>query len=447
MHWLATADMRRVASQVWYAKTRKAVPCWTIPNEIWRMLLYPNSNTAQPRPGLGHKHFPLRTPKLQQALQQLFVHMRCSESAPLEWHCSQGTQLDKRNGKPSCQGIRVVNVLDPMGKHFYRMLWRRGKSQAARDYASGYVRHRSREEAILQQCCLGHRLRKAGVGHATLYKDVANAFYSPLHHQLDMAIEKTMQWPDQALLKQQHKAACIYLQAADGPVLLSGGSGALQGDSIASDLFVEQYHPLVDEWLQRAAQAPTYHHMSANDPINRKYVNAALSVFADDLAIKVLCKDAEELQAQASFLDDELDEVLASGGMAQNRDKQEIVSHFAGRGSHRQIRKIYCGETLLEGKTVPQAKYLGEICTHGGSTTATRKHHLEKAQAAWASMGSFWTRAGSNRRSVNMVFRALVFETAVGGLVPFVLTQSDYKALDAFITAHARKSMQARRTA
>ena len=176
--------------------------------------------------------------------------------------------------------------------------------------------------------------------------------------------------------------------------------------------------------------------------LSGKYVNAALSVFADDLAIKVLCKDAEELQAQASFLDDELDEVLASGGMAQNRDKQEIVSHFAGRGAHRQMRKIYCGETLLEGKTVPQAKYLGEICTHGGSTTATRKHHLEKAQAAWASMGSFWTRAGSNRRSVNMVFRALVFETAVGGLVPFVLTQSDYKALDAFITAKGRILMR-----
>ena len=351
----------------------------------------------------------------------IFVHIRCcSESAPLEWHCSQGTQLDKRNGKPLCQGIRVINVLDPMGKHFYRTLWRRGTSQAARDYACGYVRHKSREEAIL-------RLRAAGVGHATLYKDVANAFYSPLHDQLDLAaVAKTMRPQDQVLLKQRRKAACIHLQAADGPILPSVGSGALQGDSIASDLFMEQYHPLVDEWLQRAAQASTYHQMCAYDPVNCKYVNTASSVFADDLAIKVICDEAADLQAQASFLDEELDEVLASGGMAQNRDKQEIVSYFAGRGSHKQMREIYCGKTPLEGKAVPQAKYLGEICTRNGSTTAARKHRLDKAQAAWASMGSFWTRTGCSKRSVNMVFRALVFETAVAGLAPFVLSQSDY---------------------
>ena len=442
MQQLAAEDLRAVATQVWHAKTRKAVPCWTIPNEVWRMLLYPNYNLARARHGLGHKSACLQTPHLQNALQQLFVHIRCSESAPLEWHCSQGTQLDKRNGKPLCQGIRVINVLDPMGKHFYRTLWRRGTSQAARDYACGYVRHKSREEAILQQICLGHRLRAAGVGHATLYKDVANAFYSPLHDQLDLAVAKTMRPQDQVLLKQRHKAACIHLQAADGPILLSVGSGALQGDSIASDLFMEQYHPLVDEWLQRAAQASTYHQMCAYDPVNCKYVNTALSVFADDLAIKVICDEAADLQAQASFLDDELDEVLASGGMAQNRDKQEIVSHFAGRGSHKQMREIYCGKTPLEGKAVPQAKYLGEICTHNGSTTAARKHRLDKAQAAWASMGSFWTRTGCSKRSVNMVFRALVFETAVAGLAPFVLSQSDYKALDAFVAAKGRILMR-----
>ena len=41
-----------------------------------------------------------------------------------------------------------------------------------------------------------------------------------------------------------------------------------------------------------------------------------------------------------------------------------------------------------------------------------------------------------------MVFRALVFETAVAGLAPFVLSQSDYKALDAFVAAKGRILMR-----
>ena len=72
------------------------------------------------------------------------------------------------------------------------------------------------------------RLRKAFVTRATLFKDVANAFYSPKHDLPDQAMDKTMQPLDRQLLKR---------------------IGLLQGDSVASNLFLEQYHPFVDKWF------------------------------------------------------------------------------------------------------------------------------------------------------------------------------------------------------
>ena len=442
MYNLAGQDMCRVAKQTWYAKTHKAVPTWTVPNELWRMLFYPNYHARQQRTGLGYSAEMLATPNFRSCLQQTLCQVRCSGSAPIEWHCSQGTQIDKQNGKPLCEGIRVINVLCPFGKHVYRTLWNRGRPQSARGYAAGYAKNKSREEAIMQQLCLGHRLRSAGVGHATFYKDIANAFYSPGHPRLDVAIEQTMAEDDKQLLRQRHRAASIHIQAADGNILLETGSGALQGDSFASDLFVEQYHPLLDEWLERLSSDPRHHDFEAYDPINAKYVNVALSTYADDLALKTRCDTATDLQSRAAEVDDALDEVLAFGNMAQNRGKQEVVIHFAGRGSHAQARSVYRGEVELEGKVVPQARYLGEMYVHNGSTTAARKHRLNKAQVAWSSMGAFWTRSGCSRRSVCMVFRSLVFETAVCGLVPFVLHKSDYSAIDSFIVGKGRYLMR-----
>ena len=105
------------------------------------------------------------------------------------------------------------------------------------------------------------------------------------------------------------------------------------------------------------------------------------------------------------------------------------------------MRDVYCGAIHLAGKVVPQARYLGELFSYSGSTTAACQHRLRKAKAAWFSMGKFWTAPGSSRWCVRMVFRTLVFEAAVGGLVPFVLGKSDYDAIDTFLVAKGRKLM------
>ena len=91
---------------------------------------------------------------------------------------------------------------------------------------------------------------------------------------------------------------------------------------------------------------------------------------------------------------------------------------------------------------VPQARYPGELCAHTTSGTSARRDRLQKAELAWCSMGSFRTRQGCSGRSVCMVFRAVVLETAICGLVLFILSKSDFVALDRFATSKGRYLMR-----
>ena len=260
---------------------------------------------------------------------------------------------------------------------------------AARDYAAGYAEHRSREEAILHQLCLGHRLHKAKVGCATFLKDVANSFYGPEHVHLDAAVGHATRPCDKQLLKQRHRAASIHIQAADGEVLLAAGSGALQGDSIASDLFLEQYHPLVDHWLANLDTVdPKRNFLLAYGPVNQKRIDTSVTTYADNLAVKVLATTAHGLQEKAVALD-MLNALLANGGLAQNRAKQEVVVVVPVPSP-----RLRCGQSTLA-QWRWRAKWFHKRVTW---VNCARTPPLEllpdevvykKAQLAWCSMGSF----------------------------------------------------------
>ena len=103
------------------------------------------------------------------------------------------------------------------------------------------------------------------------------------------------------------------------------------------------------------------------DPITGSRVNAARATYADDLATAVLCDTASVLE-----------------------------------------REVYTSSTKLEGRVVPKAKYLGEMFSYNWSATPARQHRLGKAQAAWDSVGQYWT-SGSSRKSVCVVLRGACF--------------------------------------
>ena len=108
-----------------------------------------------------------------------FTSIRMFNRMPHEWQRSHTTGLDKHNGKEGPAGLRLINNLEVLGKWYCASLWRRGCANSQRDYASGYIRGKSRIAAMLQQCVLQSRLRGHRVSHGLSLLDVSNAFPSP----------------------------------------------------------------------------------------------------------------------------------------------------------------------------------------------------------------------------------------------------------------------------
>ena len=118
----------------------------------------------------------LDTSVVGKCLLALFVSIRLYDVAPLQWHLSQTFQIDKHNNKPACEGLRTINTFEPLGKAFIKTLWDRGQRQSDREWASGYIAHKSRVTPIMQRRIIKHRLRQAGESHCDSFYDAANAF-------------------------------------------------------------------------------------------------------------------------------------------------------------------------------------------------------------------------------------------------------------------------------
>ena len=117
-----------------------------LPAEVWRQLLLlewrMGLDTSWKSPG----------PYCFTVLFKMLVSIRMYGRAPVVWQRSFATELDKRNGKAGPAGLRLINNLD--------VLWKRGKHLHYQDYASGYLRNKSRTDSMLQQEVLLHRLRQ-----------------------------------------------------------------------------------------------------------------------------------------------------------------------------------------------------------------------------------------------------------------------------------------------
>ena len=326
---------------------------------------------------------------------------------------------------------------------FYRALWKRGKSQSDRPYAFGYAVGRSRQEPLAIQMCLSHRLRAAGQSHATCFKDVKNAFPSQGHRRLDAMAQAVALAEDAPLLAQRHRNACMRIQAWDGPLDVVPGSGALPGDSIAANEFVELYHPAIDGWLEELRDTAHGADLVVFEPVSSQWVDVAVTSYADDLAQKVVFDTMPELEAAMAHNNSSLDAALRTNDIVQNADKAETVVSWCGTGAQAQLRSLYRGQHTLPGRVVPSARYLGGRLHYQGSNVPERHKRLSAARAAFYLHHGLW---GANvpLRSSRLLFKGQVVETVWSGLDAYVLTAADCRALDGLVLHLARKLLRGR---
>ena len=169
----AQQDLLGLRKSAQYASLRKMCPPWGIPTEVWRQLLLPQWQVDSVRCGVGFRASPPSPIFFNRILLHLLTSIRMFNRMPHEWQRSHTTGLDKHNGKEGPAGLRLINNLEVLGKWYCASLWRRGCANSQRDYASGYIRGKSRIAAMLQQRVLQSRLRGHRVSHGLSLLDVS----------------------------------------------------------------------------------------------------------------------------------------------------------------------------------------------------------------------------------------------------------------------------------
>eukprot|EP00434_Breviolum_minutum_P031879 symbB.v1.2.028194.t1/scaffold2897.1/size67685/5 len=433
---LATGDFQRLERSLWKQQLRKAVPPWSLPVEIWRLLLFPAWYLRRPRFGIGASSLVPSTPKLHALLLELLTDVRAYNQAPLAWQTSLGHKINKGNQKEGCAGLRVVNCLDPIGKAYYTQLWKRGDRQSQPHYASGYCSRKSRIDAMVQQHVVGYRLRKNRKSYGKCFLDVANAFYSPYHTCLDSAVARVAHAEDLDLVQQRYKKAAVCIQASDAWACVCPRTGALQGDTSASDMFLEVYHPQIDIWNAAMPQ------ISVQDPISNFIVDVSLATYADDVSKVLECHGADDLVHKVVFLNDQFDDALQTVGMAQNHDKQEHVPFFAGQGAHQHYKHVLEHQNALPGKCGRSARYLGGRQHHLDNAEEELEARHRAARVSWATFGKLWSRSGLPRRALCIIFAGTVVSALLSGLEALVLSSAQLRRLDSIILTYGRKLMR-----
>ena len=145
------------------------------------------------------------------------------------------------------------------------------------------------------------------------------------------------------------------------------------------------------------------------------------------------------MSCRPSYSNEVLDKELLEIGLQQNTEKQEHVVFFAGSGSQSFLVDVY-KDGLLPGRACVNAKYLGGWRHFKGSNDFEIRARRRAAEVGFYSMGKFWSR--NSGRAALVVFSAMVRNAALSGLECLVLTDSEYRQLDATICKFSRKVLR-----
>ena len=210
--------LTRIMKELARGNARRAVPSWSIPREIWLMLLCPRDpdiretttpvateaelnnrllqttsskeilaimreirerqlanseeqktgrrhlpSTSKPC-GVGYQTCPPLMKRFKALIGGLLGHIKEWVIAPATWQRSSPVPLDKGTTKLAPARFRLVHLLCPFGKAFYGDLWRHRPHPCPRKVNTyAYSKGRRREAAILIQHMVRWRLTRGDV--------------------------------------------------------------------------------------------------------------------------------------------------------------------------------------------------------------------------------------------------------------------------------------------
>ena len=237
--------------------------------------------------------------------------------------------MGKSNGKRGCAGVRLINVLDPGGKVFFKYLWGDAKPPQYA-YTYGFRKGRRREQAILILHCVRWKLRQMGLSHTTTLHDVANAFPSPEHEDLHAMVDTCAREGDEGLLKVRCSDTVVVIGGHGGQeIAVKPGCGGMQGDTSMPPMFSATYDPGIDIWV-REQEEIVDEGISAVDPLTGEEMQLRSTLYADDAQETHVTEDRGEIREIMGASGGILDRELGMRGMARNVDKEEHLVSMVG---------------------------------------------------------------------------------------------------------------------
>ena len=417
----------------------RAVPKTSLPKEIWEMLLQGGVT-----PQWDNEAHGAAANEVLSLLRWCHTH----QLGPDQWYRCEPVYLDKKNGKSKCKRIRVISKLDPMGKGFYRMIWKKQTAKHKRpNYAYGFIRRRRREMAIMIQRINKERAFKAGRPYAFSGHDIENGFPSPSHDSLQATVLRVAE-PEEPLLTQRFTRTTVEMKGAQQrSKVFRIRCGTCQGDSIAPDKFTYNYEAPIEEWSDAIINTNGQPFMTT-DPFTEQLVDTSITTFADDAGRSHMgFSNMDELKKQLTASDEGFDAGLDRVDMRQNADKKETTVRYNGKGSREKMREFFAEKkSQILGTPSRVVRYLGGWITTeiNDSREETRRARIRLA-TAWHRMTGFWRSSNVGWGTKRTVFTALMTSVATTGRSAIVPNTGDQESLEKLRLKYARSFLRTRK--
>eukprot|EP00969_Alexandrium_andersonii_P029916 1305195-Alexandrium_andersonii.AAC.1 len=128
-------------------KLGRAVPPWTIPPELLRLILVPwwkNQQVSAKPLGVGAQSWSTQPEKSYRCLLLLVQGMRRFSRMPVKWNAGLAARLSKNNEKMGCDSERVILMMCSIGRLVVMGFSRRAPVWEPPEYCHGGLKARSR---------------------------------------------------------------------------------------------------------------------------------------------------------------------------------------------------------------------------------------------------------------------------------------------------------------
>ena len=390
----------------------RATPTGAIPAELWQLLL--------------QKRYvdPWHVSTIPDRCMFAFEAMQSLSCNPQVWCDGQGCPLPKPGGVPGPNGQRVINLLDPAGKFFFKALLEHVPDEPA-DHQYGYAPCRSRRDAILQVEAWLDRLRFNKFSTATTLFDLTKAF-DTLSFQSIVEVVRRERMPRVVceLLLDLHARLRISLDHVEGQKLqVKLESGVLQGGGTGPRLFRMVYDACIGKWKEETGE-----HDFAVEYEGHSHT-LSIAAYADDLIRIVAGRDLTLLATRTEGCTESLQRLLATRGLKLNSKKGETLLSMKGQGAYEYARRAFSGEwSGYPLKLV--VKYLGAHLQSNGSLSAEVRKRVSAAKAGFARFSRFFRRSHVPLSRKFLVFQAVVDSALLSALEIRPLGVRDLQALE-----------------